>query len=195
MSGDVHVQFCERPGVRFPRATHLAVLGKAPAAEMLTAVEGLMKRLKLPMNTEKTRCCRLPEEPMTFLGYRIGRNYRRDTGAGYIGTRPSRGSIQSICRRVSELTTPRHVLLPPGVVVERLNRLLTGWANYFILGQVSPAYEAIDRHATRRLRQWLCRKHKVRTGKEVRFPAERLWSDYGLAHLAPRTASFPWAKA
>ena len=32
MSGDVHVQFCERPGVRFPRATHLAVLGRAPAA-------------------------------------------------------------------------------------------------------------------------------------------------------------------
>ena len=54
---------------------------------------------------------------------------------------------------------------------------------------------AIDRHATRRLRQWLCRKHKVRTGKEVRFPADRLWSDYGLTHLAPRTASFPWAKA
>ena len=33
---------------------------------------------------------------------------------------------------------PRHVLLPPGVVVGRLNRLLTGWANYFTLGQVSP---------------------------------------------------------
>ena len=26
MSGDVHVQFCERPGVRFPRATHLVIL-------------------------------------------------------------------------------------------------------------------------------------------------------------------------
>ena len=25
MSGDVHVQFCERPGVRFPRATHPVV--------------------------------------------------------------------------------------------------------------------------------------------------------------------------
>ena len=96
---------------------------------------------------------------------------------------------------MSELTAPRHVLLPPGVVVGRLNRLLTGWANYFTLGQVSPAYEAIDRHATRQLRQWLCRKHKVRTGKHVRFPAERLWSDYGLTHLAPRTARFPWAKA
>ncbi len=52
-----------------------------------------------------TRCCRVPEEPMTFLGYRIGRNYRPFTGAAYIGTRPSRESVQSICRRVSE--TPR----------------------------------------------------------------------------------------
>ena len=119
-------------------ADDFAVLGRAPAAEMLTAVEGLMKRLKLPVNVEKTRCCRLPEESMTFLGYRIGRNHRPGTGAPYIGTRPSRASVRSICRRVSELTTRRDVRLPPEVVVERLNRLLTGWANYFTLGQVSP---------------------------------------------------------
>ena len=96
---------------------------------------------------------------------------------------------------MSELTLPRDLLLPPGVVVARLNRLLTGWANYFILGQVSPAYAMIDWHATRRLRQWLCRRHKMRTGKAVRFPADGLWLDYGLTRLAPRTASFPWAKA
>ena len=132
---------------------------------------------------------------MTFLGYRIGRNYRRDTGAAYIGTRPSPASVQSICRRLSELTTRRSGLLSPEVVVARLNRLLTGWANYFTLGQVSPAYAAVDRHATRRLRQWLCRKRKVRTGKEMRFPAERLLQEYGLTRLAPRTTSFPWAKA
>ena len=46
-------------------ADDFAVLGKASAAEMLTAVKELMKRLKLPMNAEKTRCCRVPEEPMT----------------------------------------------------------------------------------------------------------------------------------
>ena len=130
-------------------ADDFAVLGRAPAAVMLAAVEALMKRLKLAMNVEKTRCCRVPEESMTFLGYRIGCNYRPGTGAAYIGTHPSRESVQSICRRVSELTAPRHVLLPSGVVVGRLNRLLTGWANYFILGQVRPAYKAIDQHATR----------------------------------------------
>ena len=64
----------------------------------------------------------------------------------------------------------------------RINRLLTGWANYFTLGQVSPAYAAIDQHATRRLVA-LSQMHKVRSGKSVRFPDERLWTDYGLTHL------------
>ena len=73
----------------------------------------------------------------------------------------------------------------------RLNRLLTGWANYFILGQVRPAYAAIDRHATRRLRQWLCRKHQVRSGRYVRFPDERLRQEYGLTRLAVRTDELP----
>ena len=116
-------------------ADDFAVLGKAPAAEMLAAVEALMKRLRLPINAEKTRCCRIPETSMTFLGYRIGRNHRRDTGRAYLGTRPSPASVQSICRRVSELTTRRDGLLSPGDVVARLNRLMTGWANYFILGR------------------------------------------------------------
>ena len=80
-------------------------------------------------------------------------------------------------------------------MVERLNRCMTGWANYFRLGQVSPAYNAIDRHAVRRLRQWLCRKHKVKTGKYVLFPDRRLYGEYGLVRLALTTTSLPWAKA
>ena len=47
---------------------------------------------------------------------------------------------------------------------------MLGWAKYFQLGQVSPAYRAVDAHAIKRLRQWLCRKHKVRSGKYVRYP-------------------------
>ena len=35
-----------------------------------------MERLRLPINATKTRCLRVPEEPMEFLGYWIGRSYR-----------------------------------------------------------------------------------------------------------------------
>ena len=176
-------------------ADDFVVCGRAPAEAMRAAVERMMERLRLPVNATKTRCLRVPEEPMEFLGYRIGRNYSPRTGRAYIGTRPSRDSVRSISRKISEATEARYGLLEPELVVDRLNRALLGWANYYQLGQVSPAYRALDRHAVKRLRQWLCRKHKVRSGKYVRFPDERLWTEFGLTRLALRTASLPWAKA
>ena len=176
-------------------ADDFVVLGKAPPADMLAAVESLMKRLKLAVNAEKTRCCRVPEESFDFLGYRIGRNYRPKGKGSYIGTRPSKASVRSICRKISELTEPRFWLLEQEVVVKRLNRLMLGWSNYFILGQVRPAYAAIDRHALKRLLQWRCRKHKAETRNPVRLGYERLWTRHGLIRLGPRTTRFPWAKA
>ena len=89
-------------------ADDLCVLGKAPAAEMLAAVERLMAGLKLPVNERKTRCLRCPEEAFEFLGYRIGRNYRPNGKGAYIGTRPSKASVQSICRKISDMTKPRY---------------------------------------------------------------------------------------
>ena len=131
-------------------ADDFVVLGRAPSATMRAAVESLMKRLKLTVNVEKTRCCRVPEEPVEFLGYRIGRNYRRDTGRAYIGTRPSQASVQSIYRRISELTARQYGLLDPEVVVGRINRLMTGRANYFCLGQVRAIPILRCRSSTRR---------------------------------------------
>ena len=176
-------------------ADDLCVLGKAPAAEMLLVVKRLMDRLKLPVNERKTRCLRCPEEPIEFLGYRIGRNYRTEGRGSYIGTRPGKASVRGICRRVSEQTARRHVGTSAEDMVKRLNRMLSGWANYYDLGQVSPAYRSIDHHTTRRLRRWLCSKHKVKSGKFVRFPNERLWETYGLIRLGQRTKGLPWAKA
>ncbi len=176
-------------------ADDLCVLGKAPAAEMLAAVERLVTGLKLTVNERKTRCLRCPEEPMEFLGYRFGWNYRPHGGHAYIGNRPSKASVQSICRKISERTDPRWEQQAPDRLVGELNRMISGWARYFRLGQVSPAYAAVDAHAAKRLRQWLCRKHKVRSGKYVRFSSDRLWQHHGLIRLAPTTRGLPWAKA
>ena len=80
-------------------------------------------------------------------------------------------------------------------MVERLNQAMTGWANYFCLGQVSPGYSAVNRHAVRRLRRWLCLKHKVRSGQHVRFPDMRLHDAYGLALLSRQAIGLSSAKA
>ncbi|MXX23091.1 MAG: group II intron reverse transcriptase/maturase [Rhodospirillales bacterium] len=176
-------------------ADDLCVLGKAPAADMLAAVMQLMAGLKLPVNERKTRCLRCPKEAFEFLGYRIGRNYRR-TGAGsYIGTRPSKASVQSICRKISDMTAKRHCGQPSEMMVARLNRIVIGWANYFSLGEVSPAYHAVNRHTVKRLRRWLCAKHKTTTGHYVRFPDPRLYEEYGLFRLKRQTMGLPSAMA
>ncbi len=175
-------------------ADDFVILGKSDGTAMLKAVEDLMRRLKLPINAKKTRCVRCPEEPFTFLGYRIGRNYRPRGRGSYIGTRPNKKSVQSICRKISEQTAARHGQLSTEEMVQRLNWLLTGWANYFCLGQVSPAYKAIDAHTTKRIRRWLCRKHKVQSGGWVRFPHAELYEQYGLIRLAQTTKRLPWAK-
>ena len=176
-------------------ADDFCVLGKAPAAAMLAAVMQIMERLRLTVNEDKTRCLRCPDEALEFLGYRIGHNHRMTGKGTYIGTRPSKASVQSICRKISEQTAAKYGLMTSQDMVRRLNRMASGWANYYYLGQISPAYAAIDAHATKRLRQWLSRKHKVRGGKFVRYSNERLWEDYGLIRLATKTKGLPWAKA
>ena len=79
--------------------------------------------------------------------------------------------------------------------VAKLNRKLIGWSNYFCLGPVSKAYASVDRHACKRLRQWLCKKHKVRGSGKTRFPDQYLYQELGLVHLSERTCNFPWARA
>ena len=176
-------------------ADDLVICCRRNAEEALAAMRELMARLKLTVNEQKTRVCRLPEETFDFLGYTIGRCYSPRTGRAYLGTRPSKRAVQRVCHAISEQTTRRWVLTDAERQVARLNRLMVGWANYFCLGPVSPAYAAVDRHARRRLRQWLCRKHKVPGRGLSRFPDAYLYRKLGLVRLTVRTRSFPWAKA
>ena len=48
---------------------------------------------------------------------------------GYLGTRRSAGSGRSICRKISELALARYGPLDEGEMVERLDRVMLGWAN------------------------------------------------------------------
>ena len=165
------------------------------ADEALDAMRSMMTKLKLTVNDDKTHVCRLPQERFEFLGYTFGRCYSPKTGRAYIGTRPSAKSIKRVVASISQETDRRRTLLDAETVVGRLNRKLTGWANYFCLGPVSPAYKAINSHVTQRLRRWLCKKHKVRGKGISRYPLQYLHGKLGLIHLPSRTHDLPWANA
>lgn len=176
-------------------ADDLVICCRGTAQEAMPVMQDMMKKLRLTVNEAKTQVCRVPEESFDFLGYTIGRCWSNQTGRAYIGTRPSRKRIARICQAISEETSTRWLLTDVQGRVAKLNRMLVGWSNYFCLGAVSKAYHAVDQHAEHRLRQWLCRKHKVRSGGTSRFPDEYLHQTLGLVQLTQRTHNFPWAKA
>lgn len=175
-------------------ADDFVICCQGQAHKAMAAMRGIIDILKLTVNEEKTHLCHIPQERFDFLGYTFGRCYKRDSGRAYIGTKPSRKSVKRMMESITKETDRRCTALDAEMVVGGLNRKLNGWANYFCLGPVSPAYRAINTHVTRRLRRWLCKKHKVRGTGWSRYPDQYLHEQLGLVCLPQRTRSFPWAK-
>jgi RNA-directed DNA polymerase len=174
-------------------ADDLVICCRGGADKALSVMRSMMSGLKLKVNETKTRVCRLPDDKFDFLGYTHGRFYSPKTGKAYMGFSPSKRKVQRLCRAVSEPTGRQFTQQDADTMVGTLNRKLLGWSNYFRLGTVSQAYRVVDRHTTRRLRHWLCAKHKVSSQGTVRFSDATLHLKFGLIRLAQRNHSHPCA--
>jgi RNA-directed DNA polymerase len=163
-------------------------------ATALALMRGLMERLGLTVNDRKTRIACLPKESFDFLGYTVGRLYGKG-GNAFIGTKPSRKSVQRIIEKIHNETTPRWLLQSIEKRVDELNALLRGWSAYFNQGRVVREYRIIQRYTDRRLRRWLMRRTGQRGTGYRQYPDEYLYETLGLYRLPGSRAAVANAKA
>ena len=162
MSGDVHVRFCESVGVKFPGATHLVVLARYQGSRLTGWIESKLEGwLGLEINREKTRVVHLKEEgaSLDFLGFTF-RYYDDLQGRGwrYLSMSPSGTALKKEREKRHEMTNHRPCSSPIPQLIEKLNRHLKGWGNYFDLGYPRQAFGEINSYIRHRLVQHLRRR-------------------------------------
>ena len=98
--------------------------GNAEAA--LHYLRKIMSKLKLTVNEDKTRICKVPEGEFDFLGFTFGRMYSRTTGQARLALRPSKKSIKRMVEKIHALTDRARNWQETTKLVGELNRALAG---------------------------------------------------------------------
>jgi len=163
-------------------ADDFVILSRGCAAEALAWTKAVMTRLGLTLNEAKTSLRDARQERFTFLGYSFGPHWYKANGQWYLGTSPSKKSVQRLKTTVGNLLVPGNNA-PWQEVRDTLNRSLRGWSNYFCYGTRRSACRSVDRYTYERVRDFLARRHKVAGRGTRRFSCDAVYGELGLLRL------------
>jgi RNA-directed DNA polymerase len=163
-------------------ADDFVILSRGCAAEALAWTKAVMTRLGLTLNEAKTSLRDARQERFTFLGYSLGPHWYKANGQWYLGTSPSKKSVQRLKTTVGNLLVPGNNA-PWQEVRDTLNRSLRGWSNYFCYGTRRSAFRSVDRYTYERVRDFLARRHKVAGRGTRRFSYDAVYGELGLLRL------------
>jgi RNA-directed DNA polymerase len=170
-------------------ADDFVILCRQNAAGALAEARSLFEGLGLTLNVTKTRICRAPYEPFDFLGYRFGTQYSFGSGREYVAAYPSAKSVDRVKDTVRRMIGTHMSWQSEGELVGNVNRVVSGWINYFSYGTLWKTYTKLERFLQRRLRDWLVHKHRVGTRGECRYPATYLYETLGLVNPCRKLAT------
>jgi RNA-directed DNA polymerase len=143
--------YFQRYGVRIVRyADDFVLMARKMAKESLMYLEGMLAKMKLKLNTEKSKMVNAGNEAFNFLGFtfrydwdRFGRKWK------YLNIVPSKKSEMKIREKI-DVYLKKSGHKPPATLAEEINAVTRGWIRYFTIPGTS-----YPQQAKRNLRYYL----------------------------------------
>ncbi len=186
MSGDVHVRFCERLGVRLPGPTHRNVYVRSRRAGervMESLKRFITTKLKLKVNEQKSAVARPWQRK--FLGFSFTANREPKRRLAPKAVLRFKEKVRELTRRTRGVSTER--------MAEELARYLRGWSGYFGKCETPFVLEELERWFRRRLRSAIWKQWKRNSVRFAELRKRGVGKD--LAAQTAGSAHGPWRLA
>ena len=135
-------------------ADDFVILARKLQGEFVRKVESELEgRFGLVVNRDKTKVLdmRAEKAALGFLGYEF-RFVRSHYGEGkYLTFGPSMKSVKKVCAKVKEQTLGIMKPVKNEEIVQRVNKILVGWDNYFQCGYPTRMFDKVNWYVRNRL--------------------------------------------
>lgn len=191
---NIYLHLFDRAFLAYCRVTGLAahlvryaddfvILMRGGVKQSLEKVKQILGRMELKLNGEKSRMVDAREEGFDFLGFSSCRRRNRQTGRVITLVEPSRKSQQRFRDEVRRLTERFSHHQPEREVLDRVNRYVRGWVNYFHLHNSTQAFQRQRFFLEQRMRKYLQKRRQIKGFGYRRWPAARLYKEFGLCAI------------
>ena len=164
-------------------ADDFILMAREISHEVIDKVHGLLGRMELTINTEKSKLVKAGETSFEFLGF----TFRYDRSVLYKGTkfwnvRPKAKAEKAIRQKINDRLHEIGHYNAWGVVGE-LNPIIRGWLNYYKIEGVSytqVSFRKLESYLRSRLTRYYNRKSQRKSSLYGRQAYEILVKEYGL---------------
>ncbi|MGH3635741.1 MAG: group II intron maturase-specific domain-containing protein, partial [Mycobacterium sp.] len=132
---------------------------------VLSQLTAILAEMGLEPKASKTRIVHLEEggDGIEFLGFHhrwVRARSSKNKNVKFLARWPSDKAMARIRERVRQLTDRSRLVLPIEWIVEHLNQVLRGWAEYFRYGNSAERFDKLQSYVRMRLALLIAKKHR-----------------------------------
>jgi len=168
------------PNVQLVRyADDLVLLTDRDAGWAMKRLQDILGRLELELNEQKSRMVNAEKETFDFLGFTYRRVTNPSSGKRATVFYPSKKSQKRLRGKLKNVLDP-HYPITLDEYIQRTNRMLRGWVNYFRVGNANRVFHDIRYYMEVKVRRVLQDKTKQHGCGWKQYDFDYLYNRLGL---------------